>query len=122
MGDIKAANFSARYTTNYTAAKDGEITFEVEADDGYRFLIDDKEMLNAWTKNRWGARTVKLKTEKDKQYKLVLEYWQGDGKANVKLKAGNFEQTNYAALLSKVSDADAIIFAGGISPQLKAKK
>jgi len=122
VGDIKAANFSARYTTNYTASKDGEITFEVEADDGYRFLIDDKEMLNAWTRNRWGARTVKLKTEKDKQYKLVLEYWQGDGKANVKLKAGNFEQTNYAALLSKVRDADAIIFAGGISPQLEGEE
>jgi beta-glucosidase len=35
---IKANNFSVRYSSNYTASKDGFITFEVEADDGYRFF------------------------------------------------------------------------------------
>ncbi|MES1223493.1 MAG: glycoside hydrolase family 3 N-terminal domain-containing protein, partial [Bacteroidota bacterium] len=63
-GNIKALNFSARYTTNYTADKDGDITFEVEGDDGFRLLVDDKEQINAWTRNRFGARNYKLKTEK----------------------------------------------------------
>lgn len=121
-GSIRANNFSARYTTNYTADKDGAITFEVEADDGYRLLIDDKEVLNAWTRNRWGARTYKLETKKDQVYKLVLEYWQGEGKGNVRLRAGNFEQTNYAQLMDKVKDADVILFAGGISPQLEGEE
>jgi beta-glucosidase len=59
INDIRANNFSARYTTNFTATKDGDMTFEVEADDGYRFLINDREALNAWQRNRWGARTYK---------------------------------------------------------------
>ena len=122
VGNLNAYNFSARYTTNYTADKDGIITFEVDADDGYKFSINDSTVLDAWTRNRWGARTYRLKTEKGKSYKLVLEYWQGEGKANVKLQAGNYEQTNYTTLLNKISDADAIVYVGGISPQLEGEE
>jgi beta-glucosidase len=119
---IMATNFSARYTTNYTAAVGGDITFEIEADDGYRFLINDAEVLNAWQRNRWGARTYKLQTKKDAVYKLVVEYWQGEGKANVRLNAGHFEKTNYDALLNRIKDADAIAYVGGISPQLEGEE
>jgi beta-glucosidase len=121
-GAIKANNFSARYTTNFTAAQDGDITFELEADDGYRFFINGREELNAWTRNRWGARSVKLKTKKDSIYKLVLEYWQGEGKGNVRLRAGNLEKTDFDALAGRCSNADAIVFVGGISPQLEGEE
>ena len=119
---IKANNFSVRYTSNYTATKDGFITFEVEADDGYRFLVNDRTVINAWQRNRWGARTYKLQTKKDSVYKIVLEYWQGEGKANVALRAGNFKRTDFAAVANKVKDADVIIYAGGISPQLEGEE
>jgi beta-glucosidase len=119
---IKANNFSVRYTSNYTAAKDGFITFEVEADDGYRFLINGRTVINAWQRNRWGARNYKLQTKKDSVYKLVLEYWQGEGKANVALRAGNFKRTDFDAVANRVKDADVIIFAGGISPQLEGEE
>ena len=122
IGNIKANNFSARYTTNFTAAKDGDITFEVEADDGYRFIVNGKEVINTWQRNRWGARTYKLKTKKDSVYKLVLEYWQGEGKANVRLRAGNFERTDFNALANRIKDADAIVYVGGISPQLEGEE
>ncbi len=122
IGNITAGNFSARYSTNFTAATDGYTTFEIEADDGYRLLINDKEVLNAWQRNRWGARTYKLETKKDVAYKIVLEYWQGEGKANVRLSTGNFEQTNYNRLLESTKDADAIVFVGGISPQLEGEE
>jgi len=120
--DIRANNFSARYSTDYVPTADGETTFEVEADDGYRFLINGKQAINAWQRNRWGARTYKLPTKKDSVYKLVLEYWQGEGKANVALRAGNFKRTDFTAVANKVKDADVIIFAGGISPQLEGEE
>ncbi|HET6722895.1 MAG TPA: glycoside hydrolase family 3 C-terminal domain-containing protein [Chitinophagaceae bacterium] len=119
---IRANNFSVRYTSNYTAAKDGFITFEVEADDGYRFLVNEKTAINAWQRNRWGARTYKLPIKKDSVYKLVLEYWQGEGKANVALRTGNFRRTDFAAVANKVKNADVIICAGGISPQLEGEE
>lgn len=119
---IKANHFSARYSTTYTATKDGEISWEVEADDGYRFFINNNEVINAWQRNRWGARNYRLKTKKDSTYHIVLEYWQGDGKANVRLRTGNFQKTDFTALANKLSSADAIIFAGGISPQLEGEE
>jgi len=122
VGNIIATNFSARYTANFTAAKDGDITFEIEADDGYRLLVNDNEVLNAWTRNRWGARTFKMKTKKDTVYKLVVEYWQGEGKGNVRLRAGNFERSDIAALVIRIKDVDAIIYVGGISPQLEGEE
>ncbi|HEU5165119.1 MAG TPA: glycoside hydrolase family 3 C-terminal domain-containing protein [Chitinophagaceae bacterium] len=121
-GTIRANDFSVRYTSNYTATKDGFITFEVEADDGYRFLINDKTVIDAWQRNRWGPRTYKFQTKKDSVYRLVLEYWQGEGKANVALRAGNFKRTDFAAVANKVKDADVIIYAGGISPQLEGEE
>ncbi|HUC82548.1 MAG TPA: glycoside hydrolase family 3 C-terminal domain-containing protein, partial [Flavisolibacter sp.] len=119
---LKAYNFSLRYTTDYTATETGEITFEVDADDGYRFLVNGNEVINAWTRNRWGARTHKLSTEKGKTYRLVVEYFQGEGKANVRLKAGHFMKTDFTALANRLKDADAIVFVGGISPQLEGEE
>ncbi len=78
--------------------------------------------MNAWQRNRWGARTFKLSTKKDSVYKLVVEYWQGEGKANVRLRAGNFERTNFAALVNRIGNADAIVYVGGISPQLEGEE
>lgn len=120
--NLKATDFSARFTANYKADKTGYTTFELEADDGYRFLVNDKEVLNAWQRNRWGARTFKLDTKKDSVYKLVLEYWQGDGKANVALREGHFQQTDFNALANRLKDVDAIIYVGGISPQLEGEE
>lgn len=119
---MTANNFSARYTTNFKATASETITFEVEGDDGYRLSVNGKEVLNAWERNRWGARTYQLKTQKDATYKFVLEYWQGEGKANVRLSAGTYQATNMENLAKKYKDADAFVFAGGISPQLEGEE
>ncbi len=120
--NIRAYNFSVRWTADFTASNTGEITFELDADDGYRFIVDGKEQINAWTRNRWGARTYKLKTEQNKTYRLTVEYYQSEGKASVRLRAGNFEKTDFNALANRIKDADAIIFVGGISPQLEGEE
>ncbi|MGX5691287.1 glycoside hydrolase family 3 C-terminal domain-containing protein [Arcticibacter tournemirensis] len=121
-GGIRANNFSARYTTDFKAAVSGDLTFELEADDGYRFIVNGSVVADAWIKNRWGARTFNLAMKKDSVYHLVLEYWQGEGKANVRLSAGTYRRTDFAALAERTKDADAFIFAGGISPQLEGEE
>jgi beta-glucosidase len=120
--DVTANHFSARYITQYTASATGAITFELEADDGYRFFVNGKTAINAWSRNRWGSKTYTLETIKDSVYNLVVEYWQGDGKGNVRLRAGNYQQTDFNALVNQHRDADVFIFAGGISPQLEGEE
>lgn len=119
---VSGNDFSARYTTNYIADKDGDLVFELEGDDGYRFYINDELVVDAWERNRWGSKLYKLSTKKNTSYKLVLEYWQGGYKANVRLSPGLRLKTDFNALAGKVKDADAIVFVGGISPQLEGEE
>lgn len=119
---LKGYNFSVRYSTDFKAATTGDITFELDADDGYRFLVDGKEVINAWTRNRWGARTYKLKAEQGKTYRLVVEYYQGDGKAHVRLRTGQFVKSDMKALANRLKNVDAIVYVGGISPQLEGEE
>ncbi|WP_192822226.1 glycoside hydrolase family 3 C-terminal domain-containing protein [Rufibacter sp. LB8] len=122
VGNLKAYNFSARYTTEYTATVTGSITLEVDGDDGYRLLVDGKERLNAWTRNRWGAKSYKLATKAGQKYRLVVEYNQDGGKASIQLRAGNYAKSDFKALANRIKDADAIIYVGGISPQLEGEE
>jgi len=121
-GGIMANNFSARYSTGFTATETGNITFEVEGDDGYRLFVNGKKVLDAWQRNRWGAQTYKLQTSKDATYNIVVEYWQGEGSAKIRFSAGAFMRTDFAALIKRHSDADAFVFVGGISPQLEGEE
>ncbi len=52
----------------------------------------------------------------------MIEYFQAEGKANIRLRAGNFERTDFTALANRIKDADAIIYVGGISPQLEGEE
>ncbi len=122
INNLRANDFSIRYSTNFKASANEILSFEVEADDGYRFIVNDSIVINAWQRNRWGAGTYKLATQKDSVYKIVLEYWQGGGKANVKLRTGHFMKTNFTHLSQRLKEVDAIIYAGGISPQLEGEE
>lgn len=119
---LTANNFSARYSTTFKPTTTGSITFELNADDGYRFIINGKNVIDAWSRNRWGAKTYKLETSKDSVYNLVIEYWQGEGSANVRLRAGTYVRTDFKALVKTHADADAFVFVGGISPQLEGEE
>jgi len=119
---IPAVHFSARYTTNIVAEKDETINFESSGDDGYKVFVNGQLMVDAWLRNRWGARQFILKVKKDSTYKVVVEYFQGEWSAAIKLKAGNYLKTDYSALANKFKDADAIVFVGGISPQLEGEE
>ncbi len=119
---IRANNFSARYTTFYRARSDSDITFEVEAGGGYRFFVNDKRVLNAWDRESWGPKTWQLDTRRDSIYKITLEYWQSEDRAKARLQAGHFEKSDLKAIVDRIRDADAIVFFGGISPQLEGEE
>ncbi len=119
---IGSIHYSARYTTFLHADKDELMHFEIGGDDGYRILIDDSVYINAWLRNRWGARQFKLPVKKDIKYKITVEFYQGEGNASIRLKSGNYVKTDFSALANRLKDADAIIFAGGISPQLEGEE
>lgn len=119
---LKAVNYAAKYTTYITAEKDEVMNFESEANDGYYVKINDSSVVNAWERNRWGSKQFSYKVKAGSTYKIEMAFRQGGGEAMVKLFAGNYRKTDFAELANKYKDADAIIFAGGISPQLEGEE
>jgi beta-glucosidase len=119
---ITTVYFSGRYTTYLKARKDEIINYEIESDDGYRIFINDSLYINNWTKEDEGAQQFQVPVKKDRQYKVVVEFWHGEGTTMISLKSGHYEKTDFEKLAEKYKDADAIIFAGGISPQLEGEE
>jgi beta-glucosidase len=119
---VKSTYYSARFSTVLTAPKDEKMNFEVEGDDGYRLFINDSLKINAWTRNRGGAKQFVLDVKKDSSYKIVVEFYQNEGNASIRLKSGNYVRTDMKGLAEKFRDADAIVFVGGISPQLEGEE
>ncbi|MBE2230278.1 MAG: glycoside hydrolase family 3 C-terminal domain-containing protein [Chitinophagaceae bacterium] len=115
-------HYSARYTTTLLAEKDEVLHFETEANDGYRVRINDSILVDAWERNRWGSKHFSLSVRKGETYTIEMSFRQSEGDAMVKLQAGHYVKTDFAALAERFKDADAIIFAGGISPQLEGEE
>jgi beta-glucosidase len=122
VAGVASVHYSARYTTRFSGIKDEVMNFEIEGDDGYRLLINDKTIIDAWTRNRWGAKQFQLPVKKDSIYKVVIEFYQNEGNAVMRLKSGHYEKTNVEALKNRLKEADAIVFVGGISPQLEGEE
>ncbi len=121
-GTTRANDFSARYTTDFKAKADQTLAFELEADNGYRFIINGKVVIDQWVNKKNEIKRFEINTKKDTVYNLVVEFWQGDGQARVRLDVGNYVHTDFSALIEKHNDADVFVFVGGISPQLEGEQ
>jgi beta-glucosidase len=118
---VSNVHYSIRFSTTITPKTDQVITWKMEGDDGYRLRINDSLMLNKWYGSE-GDQDFKLKVQKDKSYKIVLEYWQGNGSATMRMKSGSYRKADMPALASRAAGSDAIIFVGGISPELEGEE
>lgn len=119
---MRSIHYSARYTTFITASKDEVLNFESEANDGYRVKINDSVVVDAWERNRWGSKLFNLAVKAGNTYKIEMSFRQSEGDATVKLFAGNYVKTDFNALANRLKDVDAIVFVGGISPQLEGEE
>jgi beta-glucosidase len=121
ISDLTANDFSARYSTDLKSATDQNLSLDLEADNGCRMYINGKKVIDDWSGKRKELKRYNLKAVKDSIYNIVVEYWQSDASAYVKLSIGNYVKTDFKELVNRHLDADAFIVAGGISPQLEGE-
>ena len=120
LPNLIANDFSARFSSSFKAEADQNLSLELEADNGCRLKVNGKVVVEEWVRKREMKR-FNLKTQKDSVYNLEVEYWQGDGSAYIKFNVGNYIKTDFNAIANRHKDADAFVFAGGISPQLEGE-
>lgn len=120
--NVNLTHFTARFTGEFEAPFDGAIEFKLAGNDAYRLYIGDEKVAEVW-ENEYGAEhKYILEAEKGKKYPVKIEYMQRLGSADLNFFVGVRKPVDYQATVSKVKDADVIIFAGGISPRLEGEE
>lgn len=122
VSGVDLTNFSARLESVFTPIHSGDVTFYMAADDGSRLYVDGKLVFNDWGHGPASEKTYSMTVEAGKHYSIVLEYWQGGGKGELRFDLGYKKELDYQEVAKKVGDVDAIIFVGGISPKLEGEE
>ena len=79
-------DFSARFTSEFTAPSTDAYVFHVVSDDGVRVWLDDQMILDSWKVQAPTALDSKsMRLEAGSHHHFQLEYFQGDGGAEVHL-------------------------------------
>lgn len=118
---VTASHFSARFTSNFSVKEDQNITWQMEGDDGYRLYINDSLVVKRWGYDP-GKSLVTWKAQTGKNYKMVLEYRQNEEGAMIRMQKGATQTADLDAVAKRVAAADAIVFVGGISPELEGEE
>lgn len=114
---IAASQMSVRYSADYIPKQDGEMSFSLSGDDGYRLYIDGKLCIDS--KN--GDPYYTFKVKKGEPHKVVIEYWQYADVCELRFETGRMWHADARETAQAVKDADVILFAGGISAALEGE-
>ena len=120
--DVPLEFFSLRLEGTLTADRTGDISFFVKADDGYRLIVDGKEIASEWRDGDKQEAVYTVAVENGVSYDVVLEYYQGGGNGSLKMDVGNKTVIDYDAVARDVADADLVVFAGGLSPSIEGEE
>src|ERR1051326_4356305 len=115
---LGARDFSIRWTGVLTPPVTGDYQLGASADDGYRLFFDGKLLVDGWKRGKMQLTSVRL--EQGREYRITMEYFQGTWGADAHLLwiPPNLKENAVAA----ARNADAVVMALGISPQLEGEE
>lgn len=120
---VELDNFSGQYKALFKAQRDEEVTFELEADDGYRIIINGDTLRNRFGQahgvQKW-SKTYNVKA--GEKYDIQIDYIQIFGMAHMKFDVFTNKSKSIGDILKEISDAEYVVFAGGISPRLEGEE
>jgi beta-glucosidase len=115
--EIGGNDYSVRYTGVIKPEVSRTVMFNTISDDGVRFYIDGKMLIDNWTVHGPELNSCKIDLVAGKQYQIKLEFFQKGGGAIIKLgwtydiKQESVDPIQEAVKAAKSADV-AIVFAG----------
>ncbi len=109
--------FSCSWQGQLLSPQTGSFHIGIEGNDGYRFYINGRLLLDTWDKTSFDTQLVPFNFEKGTSYPIQIEYKEASGNARLKLiwnvgcVDSSEEKINAAVALAKQSDV-AVIVAG----------
>ena len=120
---VNLENFSARYEGVFRPTHSEEIEFNTSSDDLCRVIFNGDTIINQWkSRQRINNGKATKKVEAGKEYKIQIDYVQLKDAAVLKFDLGVRSSLTTEDLVAKASDADIVIFAGGITPLLEGEE
>ena len=119
---VNLTDFSATYQSVFTPQETGEVVFDFYCYGSVKLLVDGKE-IGSFT-NKHGSRPRAYGTHVDagKSYDIEIKFQYFSSDAQLNFDLGFKEEADIQRSVAKVKDADVVIFAGGISPQLEGEE
>lgn len=119
VGKLVARRIGIRWTTVYTPAKSGIVSFELKSPHQHRFYMDGELKIDNKAEN---SNYCTLEVTKGKSYKLTVEYELWGENSEIIFNIGSIERNTSKAIADKVKNADVIVFVGGISPRYEGEE
>jgi beta-glucosidase len=117
-------DFSVRWTGELVPPVAGSYEVHVSGDDGYRLSVDGRLVIDDWNERRGPHVTsATLRLEAGRGYAIRLEYFEGKRDAEIHLgwtRPG--ARGPVAEALDAANAADAIVFVGGLSPEVEGEE
>lgn len=109
--------YSVQWKGKLKAPRSGKFAIGLDGNDGYRLYINDKLLIDNWTKQSYSTLLADYAFERDRQYDIRVEFYETVGNAHINL-IWNADAENYAAMvqegLAAVRAADVTVIVAGI--------
>lgn len=112
---IASDHYSIRYSGFLKPNKTGNYELALEGNDGYRLYLNNKLLINQWTKVSYRRSIAKIYLEKDKSYQLKIEFFESKGNGKIKFLWKESEldsaeiKINQAVELAKKVDINIVV-------------
>lgn len=110
--------YSARWTAKIKSPKTGDFKIGLEGNDGFRLYVDNKLLIDNWTKRTYSSEVRDFHFEKDKAYDVRVEFFEPVGNARISLiwnVTADFDwQRRIDEAVNAAKQADVAIVVAGI--------
>ena len=120
--DVNLTDFSATYQSVFTPQETGEVVFDFYCYGSVKLLVNGKEIGSFTNKHGSRPRAYGMHVDAGKSYDIGIKFQYFSSDAQLNFDLGFKEEADIQRSVAKVKDADVVIFAGGISPQLEGEE
>ena len=118
---VNLGGFTAVYESVFRPTKSEPVAFSFQMQGGVALFINDERVVGLY--NMKTPRGYVLQAEAGKEYNIRLEYAATEGNcASLSFNFGREVPINFTGAVQAARQADVIVFAGGISPQLEGEE
>ena len=120
---VNLEHFSATYEGTVTSEQDETLIFNLSADDGMRLIVDGDTIYDKWgALSRVTREKIHVDAKAGKPLRFKIDYMQATDLAMLSFDVYSHVNISMETVMQRVSEANAVVFVGGISPRLEGEE